>query len=1005
MAGIGRDIFKAIHEGKWLSIEYKNKSGDVTKYWIGICNINIYKKILEVDGFHIGNFQQKRFYIFFESIISAKIIEGTYHKINYELIEKIKLYPANYSFIFNNTANLKILNYLAECNKLDSIPYKSNFHLIDNIDNQILYNSVYDLNDNQFKQIVKNFQRKSTDNKKYKSINRICMNLLSIETPKGLYLLAYKELVLDVKNKCLKPSEQITICREFSINGEALSIRQFIDAEDYFLLDDFENNIEQIKNIITYSGRYKKNCFVNDLPYIVSLECSVNVDLEYEYNSILNMYDEQSVTTPIKAFFGDLISPHKNKKNYPITLLNKEINLDQLLSIHYAMKYPLAYIQGPPGTGKTKTIINTIITAFFNEKTVLFSSYNNHPIESVFNVLTNISYKNKIIPFPVLRIGNNDVMLKSLENIKKLYTYTKETKIFENTLDKSKEAKKEKTQKLTDLLKNYERIIDLNDRKEAIKDLLQLNNNLNFQINLNTYQLNEVNKELKQIGNITDEDAKVLLTDDEQTFLSYLYYMSAKYIKRLSEPKYEKLKKIIFSTNQEEKVKDFNRYISDTENFEKLMRVFPIITTTCISAHKIGEPKPYFDMTIIDEASQCNIAMSLLPIIRGKKLMLVGDPQQLNPVIVLDNNSNNILKKRYNISDDYDYIKNSIYKTFLACDSISNEILLSHHYRCNKKIIEFNNAKYYNNKLKIESKSKNVRPLIFTDIKNNTTNLKNTAPAEVDKIIQYAKNHSDKTIGIITPFTNQKNCIETALKEENLNNITCGTVHAFQGDEKDVILFSLSLTDKTHPKTYNWLKNNKELINVAVSRAKEQLIILSSTNELRRLHTANEKDDIYELVNYVRTNGVSEVTPKDVSSRALGIKPYSTETESAFLETLNHALSNILLTEGKYSVEREVAISQVFKNNITYNDLFYTGRFDFVIYVRDYNKQKIPLLAIELDGKEHIENEIVKERDKKKNEICKKHNFSLIRVENSYARRYNFIKDVLLDYFGKSRKK
>ena len=36
------------------------------------------------------------------------------------------------------------------------------------------------------------------------------------------------------------------------------------------------------------------------------------------------------------------------------------------------------------------------------------------------------------------------------------------------------------------------------------------------------------------------------------------------------------------------------------------------------------------------------------------------------------------------------------------------------------------------------------------------------------------------------------------------------------------------------------------------------------------------------------------------------------------------------------------------------SDLFYTGRFDFVIYQRDYSNRKMPVLAIELDGKEHI---------------------------------------------------
>ena len=158
---------------------------------------------------------------------------------------------------------------------------------------------------------------------------------------------------------------------------------------------------------------------------------------------------------------------------------------------------------------------------------------------------------------------------------------------------------------------------------------------------------------------------------------------------------------------------------------------------------------------------------------------------------------------------------------------------------------------------------------------------------------------------------------------------------------------------------------------------------------------------IYELVNYVGSNGRTEVTPKDVSSRALGIKQYSTETEEVFLQNLNHALDNILLNEGSCSVEREFTISQVFSDNISCSDLFYTGHFDFVIYQRDYSRRKMPILAIELDGKEHIEDEIVRERDRKKNKICRNHGFELIRVENSYARLYNFIKSVLIEYFGK----
>ena len=70
----------------------------------------------------------------------------------------------------------------------------------------------------------------------------------------------------------------------------------------------------------------------------------------------------------------------------------------------------------------------------------------------------------------------------------------------------------------------------------------------------------------------------------------------------------------------------FGEYLKKKENVAKLQKIFPVIATTCISAHRLGEPEPMFDMVIMDEASQCNTAVSLVPILRGENLMLVEIP-------------------------------------------------------------------------------------------------------------------------------------------------------------------------------------------------------------------------------------------------------------------------------------------------------------------------------------------------------------------------------------------
>ena len=995
---ICREIFKAIHEGRWVSIEYQNKNNQVTKYWIGIRNVNPIRRTLDVDGLHLKLHTVEHLeVIYIDSILSANIVEGTYCERNMQLIRDIAENPDKYRNLFDHVANLKILNYLEECNRLDAVPYKSDFALIQYLDREAFSGENYYLSEEQFRKIVANFQYKTKIENGKLHIQQLGMNVVSVHSPKGLYVLAYRKLDFDVRGRRLRPADEITICTEYSIDGKRETARRYLDAEDYQLLEDFEKNAELIKDRIQ-----NPNVVVDDLPYLIGLGIDIPLDLNKEYKAIYDMYACGEVTFPIKAFFGDLLRRPIRHKNYPIALVNNRINVDQLLAINNGMKYPVAYIQGPPGTGKTNTIINTISTAFFNEKKVLFASYNNHPIDGVFAKLSNLKYEGRVIPFPILRLGNMEKMREAVRYIENLYNKTKNLTVFEKTLDRKRDDRIERAKELSQALKQYEELLDLRERKEAIDSMIDFNEkqsdmtDMRLEVSL-TNQSYNVENAIREKEGIDEEKILKLLDLNESEFFQYLYYTSVKYIQSLPK-KCPELMHILEINNEDKQVAEFVKFLSDDINIEKLLKVFPIIATTCISAQKIGKPKQYFDMVIMDEASQCNIAVSLVPILRGESLMLVGDPQQLNPVIVLDEITNNVLKKKYLITDEYDYSKNSIYKTYLACDSVSDEVLLRSHYRCHKKIVDFNNKKYYNGRLQILTQSNEETPLIYVDVPDARHNEKNTSIGEVEQIIQYCSMNRDKSIGIITPFVNQRKLIEKELRDAGLQNITCGTVHAFQGDEKDVILFSTAINNDTGAKTYNWLKNNKELLNVATSRAKDKLVVFSSMRNVERLHRNNDEDDLYELIQYTRTNGECQITQKTVASRALGVKPFTTKTEEAFLGTLRHALGNIWYTQNKYTVEKEVAISHVFRDNVTYDDLFYTGRFDFVVYEMS-GKEKIPVFAIELDGKEHLEDEVVKKRDAKKNAICMAHNMELIRVENSYARRYNYIKDILTTYF------
>ena len=1008
-------IFQAVTQNRWLGIEYKNKDNKQTSFWIGIRDIDVENETLCAEGFHVVNHTIANFdKLYISSIADAHPLEESYYPVPESLKQKISENPDYFQPLFGTIPNLRILDYLLECTKLNNVPYQSEYSLLEHFDRDLFKNDKYPLTEEQFNKLISSFNFLSKRNTKFNHTSYLCVNVLSIHTKKGLFVLAYKKLSLDLKKHILVADPETVICRRFKIgNKEEESIKRFLDDDDIPLLEDFELNQEEIKNAVSKNINPTTEK-VDDLPYIIPLSRDLAIDISDDFAFIREQMENDTATEPIKAFFGNLTKIPIRRKNYPLFLINKNLNLDQLLAMHNGIKYPLTYIQGPPGTGKTSTILNTIITAFFNEKTILFSSFNNHPIDSVFDSLQKIEYHGKPIPLPIFRIGNQEKLLESLDFWKHQYLTFKDTPIYTDTLERNKEEEIGSSQKLTELLKRYEEKIELEERKDAIEQLLQINSNMTYQIDLQGRQLQQVNKAIQEIGEIKNQDALSLTNQTSERQLKYLYYTSIKHIKRLGEPKNKDLLDILFIEKDEKRLEEISTYLKNGENILKLNKIFPIVASTCISANKIGTPNVYFDMTIIDEASQCENAISLLPIIRGRQLMLVGDPQQLTPVILLDSEDNKKLKQMYKVPDEYDYIKNSIYKTFLSCDSISKEILLSHHYRCAPQIITFNNKKYYNGRLKIESTSTDKEPLLFINVTDDFSDSKNIAPQEVDYIIDYAKKHPEQKIGVITPFVRQKSLIEDILKLNKIGNITCGTVHAFQGDEKDVILFSLAISDKTPDRTYDWLNSNRELVNVATSRAKQKLIVIGSEKEINRLHETSvhntrgkiqqEKriDDIFELKEYIKTKGKSSITSRSNSSRALGIKPYSTETEEAFLTTLSHALDLVMNNPLKYDIKKEVSISVVFDSYDIDPTLFYTGRFDFVLYERGSDKKERPLLAIELDGKEHREDAAVKRRDKMKNEICQNHHLILLRVDNTYCRRYNFIKEVLEQFFKKN---
>lgn len=310
----------------------------------------------------------------------------------------------------------------------------------------------------------------------------------------------------------------------------------------------------------------------------------------------------------------------------------------------------------------------------------------------------------------------------------------------------------------------------------------------------------------------------------------------------------------------------------DQINYTKLLNTFPIWLS---EIRNIGEILPnkeeMFDLVIVDESSQVNLAEILPVFYRGKNICVVGDHKQLglNSSGIMFNLSkkfDKIIWNKYkpsNIDFENANARNLTITKASILDLLRSEenketfkyILLDEHYRSLPGLSSFNNKEFYNNELKIMTELPdksliNCFSAIKVDgIKDNKLN--QIEAEEIIFIIKYIlkkdlieekKNiYKEKIklnkfipnlpkIGIISSVRDQVDIIKELLEEFseedfNQNRLVCGTPEELQGDEFDIVIMS-STTDENSRNNGHYSNENR--FNVATSRSKYYTIFVYS---------------------------------------------------------------------------------------------------------------------------------------------------------------------------------
>ena len=289
----------------------------------------------------------------------------------------------------------------------------------------------------------------------------------------------------------------------------------------------------------------------------------------------------------------------------------------------------------------------------------------------------------------------------------------------------------------------------------------------------------------------------------------------------------------------------------------------------------------FIDLLIVDEAGQVSPEIGLPSFALAKKAIVVGDEEQIPPIwgvskmldtslvlssgVVADENQyNEILEVSGHNCSSSSVMR--IAKNACKYSKYGRGLFLSEHRRCYDEIIRYSNELVYNGKLepcrgvgKDDSDyplDRNLYPHIgfkrlpFGSAQKGSSRvnykeaemiarwLKKHFPHIVDKYKNSCENiKPDEIVAIITPFKAQATLLKNELSKHldnhgdyAENNIAIGTVHAFQGAERRIVI--LSTVYGAEDECY-FIDANRSLMNVAVSRAKDAFWVFGSFDCLR----------------------------------------------------------------------------------------------------------------------------------------------------------------------------
>ncbi|MER2169289.1 MAG: AAA domain-containing protein [Psychrobacillus psychrodurans] len=478
---------------------------------------------------------------------------------------------------------------------------------------------------------------------------------------------------------------------------------------------------------------------------------------------------------------------------------------------------------------------------------------------------------------------------------------------------------------------------------------------------------NEFERIRESFSNLIEEKRKVAA--------EYLIHELKSKVKSVQQVKVKPTKELKHQTGKKRMIWPLRKLVNDFAD-KGLVDILPVWLASPEMVSSIFPLREgLFDIVIFDEASQLTVESSMPSVYRGKQIVVAGDEKQLPP--------SNLFRAGYADEEDDEEAQfdtdESISLLNLAKRRFPEKILQWHYRSKYEELINFSNHAFYNGYVQI---APNVTPfreppsIEWNRVDGRWLNQSNVVEAleVVAQLKRTLQQSSEKTVGIITFNSKQQSKIQdvidnvvaedeefrvlyNALMSRNLDErLFVKNIENVQGDERDIIIFSIGYAKNEEGKVYNRFgslnqKGGENRLNVAVTRAKEGVIVVTSI-EPEDLNVANTSERGPKLL-------------KEYLKYARAVSSGKLEEVNAVLQEVNEAVNTHVVQQALHfdSPFEEQVYQQLL--NIGYEITTQVGmsgyRIDMaVVHPNDPTRY---IIGVECDGAMYHSSPSAKERD------------------------------------------